>query len=348
MQYSVIIPGYNCEATLEKTVGSILKCGLQDFEILLVDDGSKDGTPALCDRLAAEHDNIRVFHQPNGGVSSARNRGLEEARGEYVWFFDCDDLVDPGSMERAAQIVNEKQPDMLIFGMRFEYYTKSGKIFQQLDLVYDGEGLYSREELIPLYEELFHCNALSSVCNKLFRRERLQRVCFDERLFAMEDFHFVLTALERCETVYLLPSVIYRYLHRPPKTGRKGRVVSRAARIRNIASYIQPFEPLLSEHPALLLELYFMLLRQKIGAQMPEEIEKTAQQFSVSKYAAEPYVSLYTDAQKALAEQLRKGRCLELYQRMEKARRRQRMVGLVKESALYRAIKGTEPKKARF
>ena len=120
MNYSVIVPCYNAAATLQKTVDSIQKCGLTDFEILLIDDGSGDDTPALCDRLAAEHNNIRTIHQPNAGVSAARNRGIEEAKGDYIWFFDSDDLVDAGSMTRAAQIISEQKPDMLMFGMIYK------------------------------------------------------------------------------------------------------------------------------------------------------------------------------------------------------------------------------------
>ena len=351
MQYSVIIPCYKCKTTLEKTIASIQKCGLTDFEIILVDDGSPDDTPALCDRLEAEQRNVRVFHQPNGGVSSARNHGLSEAKGDYVWFFDSDDLVDPGSMTRAAQIIEEHTPDMLIFGMRFEYYTQRGKIYQQLDLFYDEEGAFSHVELTPLYEELFHCNALSSVCNKLIRRELViqQRLSFDESLFAMEDFHFALAALEHCKMVYLLPVVIYRYIHRQKKTGKEsGSAFSRAAKIEDPAEYIKPFGHLLSEHPKLLLELYFMLLRQKLSTQKPDEMEQTARLFAASEFASEPYASQYTGSQRALAEQLREGKSVELYQQMEKARRRQKMVSMVKVSALYRAIKGTEPKKVRF
>lgn len=349
MKYSVIIPCYKCEATLKKTVASIQACGLTDFEIILVDDGSPDGTPALCDRLAAEHGNVRCFHQTNGGVSSARNHGLAEAVGDYVWFFDSDDLVDPGSMTCAEQIIDEYTPDMLIFGMRFEYYTAKGTLYQQLDLVYEEEGVFSRDELTPLYEELFHCNSLSSACNKLIRRELMlqEKIHFDEKLFAMEDFHFALAAIEKCKSIYLLPSVIYRYVHQQENKS-SAHTNTRASRIEDIATYIVPFEPLLNHHPKLLLELFFMLLRQKLDTQKPREIEKTALQFLQSKYSTEPFVDYYTSDQRLLAEQLRENRCSELFAEMKQLRRRRKLVGFVKQSAIYRVFKGTEPRKARF
>lgn len=351
MKYSVIIPCYKCESTIVKTVSSIQVCGLTDFEIILVDDGSPDGTPALCDRLASEQENIRVFHQPNGGVSSARNRGLSEAYGDYVWFFDSDDLVDPGSMVRAARIIEEQCPDMLIFGMRFEYYTPGGRAFQKHDLVCEEEGMFSCEKLEPLYEELFHCNSLSSVCNKLISRKVLTRdgVHFDESLFIMEDFHYTLMALKCCKTIYLLPEAVYRYIHKPEKAGdTMESASSKTARLEDVAAYIEPFEMLLSERPQLLLGLYFMLLRQKLDTQTPEGIERTAQQFTSGKYASEPFCAVYTPEQRALAVQLREGKSAELYQQMRKARRRRKLKGLIKKTALYCAVKGSKPKRVRF
>ena len=94
MIFSVIIPCYNCVKTLEATVNSIRVCGLSDYEILFIDDGSTDGTTELCDRLCGKNEGIRCVHQSNKGVSAARNRGIDEARGEYIWFVDSDDTVD--------------------------------------------------------------------------------------------------------------------------------------------------------------------------------------------------------------------------------------------------------------
>ena len=82
MTFSVIIPCYNCVKTLEATVNSVRACGLTDNEILLIDDGSTDGTAALCDELSGKFAEIRCVHQQNAGVSAARNRGIDEAQGE--------------------------------------------------------------------------------------------------------------------------------------------------------------------------------------------------------------------------------------------------------------------------
>jgi glycosyltransferase len=92
---SVIVPVYNTEKYLRRCVDSILAQTYTDFELLLIDDGSTDGSPAICDEYAALDSRVRVFHKPNGGVSSARNLGLDHARGEWITFCDADDYVYP-------------------------------------------------------------------------------------------------------------------------------------------------------------------------------------------------------------------------------------------------------------
>ena len=92
---SIIIPVYNAEHTLERCVDSVLGQEFTDFELLLVDDGSSDGSPALCDRYAAQDSRVRVIHKENGGVSAARNAAMDLAEGEFLQFLDSDDWITP-------------------------------------------------------------------------------------------------------------------------------------------------------------------------------------------------------------------------------------------------------------
>ena len=96
---SVIVPVYQAEALLPQCVESVLAQTFSDWELLLIDDGSRDGSPALCDGYAARDPRIRVFHKPNGGVSTARNLGLEQATGPYIAFLDADDTFEPAALE---------------------------------------------------------------------------------------------------------------------------------------------------------------------------------------------------------------------------------------------------------
>ena len=120
--FSVVIPCYNCINTLEATVNSVQLSGLTDYEILLIDDGSNDGTGDLCDDLCQRYTEVRCVHQENAGVSAARNRGIDNANGEYLWFVDADDTVDSGALSHAVSVINRRQPDMLLFGISFDYY----------------------------------------------------------------------------------------------------------------------------------------------------------------------------------------------------------------------------------
>ena len=97
---SVIVPVYNILDCLERCVNSICAQTWKNLEILLVDDGSTDGTGKLCDLLAEKDDRIRVFHKPNGGSSSARNLGISMAKGKWIGFVDSDDWIEPQMYER--------------------------------------------------------------------------------------------------------------------------------------------------------------------------------------------------------------------------------------------------------
>ena len=212
MIFSVIIPCYNCVKTLERTVESIRVCGLSDYEILLIDDGSNDGTAELCDRLCGKNEEIRCVHQSNKGVSAARNRGIDEARGEYIWFVDSDDTVDEDSLRGVLKTALLKKPDMLLFGMSFDYYNR-GKMYLRETLNPPSEGMLSLQNLKDDFDEFYNCNALTPVWNKLFRIDLLKKhgIRFHEDMFLMEDYLFVLELLPFCKEIYSLRKPIYRY-----------------------------------------------------------------------------------------------------------------------------------------
>ena len=108
---SVIVPVYKAEKCLTHCVDSILAQTFQDFEILLIDDGSPDQSGALCDQYAAKDSRIRVFHKENGGVSSARNLGMQEAVGTYIAFADSDDWMEPEELETLYGLIAEHSAD---------------------------------------------------------------------------------------------------------------------------------------------------------------------------------------------------------------------------------------------
>ena len=322
MTFSVIIPCYNCVKTLEATVNSIRACGLTDYEILLVDDGSSDGTAKLCDTLCVRYPELRCVHQKNAGVSAARNRGINEAQGEYLWFVDADDTVDDGALSRAADTIARQQPDMLLFGMSFDYYHH-GKLYRRDELIPPCAGSLSLEQLKESFQEFYNCNALTPVWNKFYRRKLLLNsgVRFHEDMILMEDFLFVLELLPYCKNIYSLPEAIYRYRQAEDEKG----AYRRLQRISDLAGYMQPFEAGLGTLGISAQEaekLYEMLLRQKLYYAPLRQIRSILAEQKQSKYAS-----------------LEMGGPLEIYLRNRKTQLQHRIAVAVKSNCLYQRHK---------
>ena len=116
---SVIIPVYNVKAYLEKCVESVVNQDFSDYEIILIDDGSSDGSENLCDRLGEKYPEIKVIHQENKGQGGARNTGIENASGEYLLFVDSDDYIKEDALSFLYKTATENGSDIVSFGMDF-------------------------------------------------------------------------------------------------------------------------------------------------------------------------------------------------------------------------------------
>lgn len=232
MNISFIIPAYQCREALADTVAYILRARMPAREILLIDDGSRDGTAELCDALAKQYPAVRCLHKENGGVSSARNLGIAEARGDYIWFVDADDRISPipGAVLSSCE---EDAPGMILFGMEFQYYRGS-RLMKTETLEMPERLRLAREELGPAFGRLFRANYLSPVWNKLFRRSLLteHQLRFDPALTNYEDLAFSLEVLSRCESITVLPEAYYVY----QTDYDHDRTVDRIARIGNVAA----------------------------------------------------------------------------------------------------------------
>lgn len=168
---SVIVPVYNVEAYLERCVDSILKQTYKELEIILVDDGATDSSGELCDQLAKKDDRIIVIHKKNGGLSDARNAGIDASRGEYLSFIDSDDFIHPMFMEVLLQLCETTQCNISKCGMQ----EVEGDTFVSEGEKEDTYKLYSAEEYL---EKINRVNAGFSVCNKLFHRELFSTIKF--------------------------------------------------------------------------------------------------------------------------------------------------------------------------
>ena len=204
---SVVVPIYNVSAYLEPCVRSICGQTERELEILLVDDGSTDGSAELCDALAAEDDRIRVFHKPNGGLMSAWKFGAARATGEYIGFVDSDDDIDPDMYEVLLACARRYQADVVCCGLIREYgdHSEPETIYLQRDF-YDRSAI-EREIFPGLLNMGSMMNRYLSPnrVTKLYRRELIQRnLAFcDQRISLGEDLLTTFTCLCDARSVAL-------------------------------------------------------------------------------------------------------------------------------------------------
>ena len=147
-RFSIIVPVYNSSAHLNRCVDSILCQTISDFELLLVDDGSADNSGSICDQYAIKDKRIRVFHKENGGVSSARNLGLESAIGDWIAFVDSDDFLDETFLENFSSGLADNA-DLIVQGF-FYHDVKQNQI---LECKFEEKEVSDNVELIRLFEE---------------------------------------------------------------------------------------------------------------------------------------------------------------------------------------------------
>lgn len=192
---SVIIPVYNAEATLKKCVDSVLGQQFPDFEVILVDDGSKDGSFQICEEYARKDSRVIVIHKENGGVSSARNRGLEIAKGKWVTFVDSDDYIND------TYLVLPEDKDVIFASYRNVVYGK------------ESEGLssacFTGCRLSDVVAEYGSNSILRTPWAKFYRRDLIGNIRFPEDMKVGEDTCFVWQYLSRCKTYGVLPQSTY-------------------------------------------------------------------------------------------------------------------------------------------
>lgn len=203
---SVIVPVYNVEKYLEKCVSSIIKQSYKNLEIILVDDGSTDNSGKICDEFALKDNRIKVIHKENGGLSSARNKALEIAKGEYIGFVDSDDYISEDMYETLYKVIKENEADISIVSFYEEY---NGKIIG----VRDTGNLEVLTKLEAINELLIDTKIQSYAWNKLFKRELFSELEFPTGK-NFEDIATTLLLFEKASKVVLLETPKYHYLRR--------------------------------------------------------------------------------------------------------------------------------------
>lgn len=204
-QVSIIIPVYNVEKYLPECIESIIAQDFSDFECLLVDDGSTDGSGALCDSYAARDSRIKVFHQQNQGVSAARNRGIAEAMGEWISFVDSDDWLDCSYL---SDLLSAQIADWIISGYTIHNTDKITELVPPQQLSFEVG-----KDFIGIIAHLLESYSLYGPYCKLYRKSiiKLKEIKFNETISFGEDLTFNFDYLINVRTISCIPKSNYHY-----------------------------------------------------------------------------------------------------------------------------------------
>ena len=203
---SIIVPIYNVEKYLNKCIDSIIHQTYKNLEIILVDDGSPDRCPQICDEYAKKDSRIKVFHKKNGGVSSARNIGLINSTGKYIGFIDPDDYIEPTMYEELLNTLKKSNAKISMCGYAS---IKNNKIINIETYENLTEKIISSEKFLS---DILDCKLLGITCNKLFLKDKNSNLQFNENIHYSEDTLLLFDFLNPNDTIAICTKKLYNYI----------------------------------------------------------------------------------------------------------------------------------------
>lgn len=209
MKISVIIPIYNKEKYMSELFADLQNQIFTGYECILVNDGSTDNSGVICDRISEADNRFKVFHIENGGVSAARNFGLDNAKGEYITFIDADDRLYPQYLENLYKCITENNADFVISGLE-KYWTDSDR---KEFIKYPYSGIKTKKEILSDFAQVQQNNGIFGYSvGKIFKKDLATGIEFDTRIKLAEDFDFYLKIYRKVNTFYFDDKCYYRYL----------------------------------------------------------------------------------------------------------------------------------------
>lgn len=203
---SVIVPIYNVERYLPRCIDSIIAQTYKNLEIILVDDGSIDKSGQIADFYQKKDNRIKVIHKNNGGLSDARNTGIDNATGDYIAFVDSDDFVEPDIYEKSMEKIKNTNSDVLVFEIARDYSDKKSIIYK-----------IEKEEVVDKTIAIIQLNTFKNIdysaCNKIFRKNLFTRIRFPLNK-KCEDVYTMYKIFYNANKIYLYPYVGYHYCMR--------------------------------------------------------------------------------------------------------------------------------------
>lgn len=208
-EISVIIPVYRVEAYLRRCLESVFAQTCTDYEVILVDDGSPDNCGAICDEYAQKDSRVHVIHQENGGLSAARNTGIDAAKGEYLFFMDSDDAIHPQTLEILHELLKAHRADVAIGGFT-RFRSEDELSFPRMTTLPASECLSGEATMHRFFAGWEQARRCVSSCGKLIRRSLFEGIRFPlGRLF--EDEYTTYRLYDRAERVAVTDCVLYHY-----------------------------------------------------------------------------------------------------------------------------------------
>ena len=206
MKISIIIPAYNAEKTIERSIRSAISQTYKDIEIIIINDGSKDRTRKICEAFQKKDNRIRLYNYKNSGVSTARNHGLEKSDGTYLLFLDADDWIKPYAVQKMVDVAIREKVKICKFAL--EKTTR----FLKVSSGYRGKletVVESKSDIVK--DIIFKTDYLCSSCGVLYERCDIEKLCFDGMISLGEDFLFFIEAACGCSRMYLSNEKLYCY-----------------------------------------------------------------------------------------------------------------------------------------
>lgn len=269
---SVIVPVYNVEALLPRCVDSVLSQQGVALEVILVDDGSPDGSGKICDAYREKDPRVRVIHKENGGLSSARNAGIDAATGEYLAFVDSDDWIEPDTYRNMLELT-EKYRAKLVCAGRYDVNGRTGE--KRLGLCPKKEEVISSEEMVGRIFLWDGCD--SSACDKLYHRSLFETFRYPLGKLS-EDVAVTYRIVLQAQRVVMYPRPVYNYCHRPNSITTEKRISEKtfhfSQHTEEIYAYIREYHPVILPQAGYLRVrslAHILLLLEQSPAQVRKE-----------------------------------------------------------------------------
>lgn len=213
---SIILPCYNVEKYVAKSIQSVLDQSFKDFELLVIIDGSPDNSKGIAESF--DDSRIQIFEKTNGGLSDARNYGMERATGEFIYFMDSDDWIEPDLLKDSISFLEYKKINLVIFGYTQDNENINGGILNSFEVLPNTDILRKSQSNLELNANIL--GLLGYAWNKMYRRDFLtsNNIIFEKGTSLIEDILFNTQLYHKLDEIHFLNKAYYHYLNRPSAT----------------------------------------------------------------------------------------------------------------------------------